>query len=264
MSKLLYANFFRLWRNRLFQFGIGFMFIAGCFLSFQQYRQAIGYGAKTDIENTFFVYAYMISVISAVFCSFFLHVEYFDGTMRNKVIAVYKRNSVYLANLVVNIAASVMFCLSYMLANIVVGIPLIGNMDMPPGRVLVIVGGSFVSLVAVCSIVTMVNMLVQTKAAAPVICILMVFLSIAFLGEVQRVLDQPQYWYDGTLNTTSYVDGTERDVLEFIYNAIPTGQELQYFRKDTDNAGIMSLYSAGITVISTGIGMFFFRRKDIR
>ena len=28
MSKLLYANFFRLWRNRLFQIGLGFMFFA--------------------------------------------------------------------------------------------------------------------------------------------------------------------------------------------------------------------------------------------
>ena len=53
------------------------------------------------------------------------------------------------------------------------------------------------------------------------------FLSIAFFNEVQRILDQPEFWYDGTVNT-AYVDGTEREVLEFLYNAIPAGQEMQY------------------------------------
>ena len=264
MSKLIYANFFRLFKNRLFLFGIGFMFLAGCFLVFQQYRQAAGYGLKTDIENTFFVYTQMIGVISAIFCSLFLHAEYGDGTVRNKIIAGHKRVAVYFANLVVNIAAPVMLCLPYMLANIIIGIPLIGNMDLPLVKVLTIVCGSMISLIAICSVLTMVSLLVQTKAVAPVICILIIFLSMAFLNEVQRMLDQPQYWYDGTLNTTSYVDGVERDVLQFIYDATPTGQEMQYSRKDTDKALAMSAYAAGLTVITTGIGMFFFKRKDLR
>ena len=252
MSKLIYANFFRLFKNRLFLFGIGFMFLAGCFLVFQQYRQAAGYGLKTDIENTFFVYTQMIGVISAIFCSLFLHAEYGDGTVRNKIIAGHKR------------VAVVMLCLSYMLANIIIGIPLIGNMDLPLTKVMAIVCGSMISLIAICSVLTMVSLLVQTKAVAPVICILIIFLSMAFLNEVQRMLDQPQYWYDGTLNTTSYVDGVERDVLQFIYDATPTGQEMQYSRKDTDKALAMSAYAAGLTVITTGIGMFFFKRKDLR
>ena len=60
------------------------------------------------------------------------------------------------------------------------------------------------------------------------------------------------------------VDGVERDVLQFIYDATPTGQEMQYSRKDTDKALAMSAYAAGLTVITTGIGMFFFKRKDLR
>ena len=45
MSKLLYANFFRMIRSRLFLIGMGFMFFAGSFLCFQQYRQLAEYGA---------------------------------------------------------------------------------------------------------------------------------------------------------------------------------------------------------------------------
>lgn len=136
MSKLLYANFFRLWRNRLFQIGLGFMFFAGGFLVFQQYRQLVGYGTNVKLDSTMFGYTIMIGVISSIFCSLFV--------------------------------------------------------------------------------------------------------------------------------STDYVDGTEREVLEFLYNAIPAGQEMQYSRRSTENIGEMAAYAAGLTVITTGIGAFFFNRKDIR
>ena len=67
MSKLLYANFFRLWRNRLFQIGLGFMFFAGSFLVFQQYRQLVGYGTNVKLDSTMFGYTIMIGVISSMF-----------------------------------------------------------------------------------------------------------------------------------------------------------------------------------------------------
>ena len=87
MSNLLYANFSRMIKNKLFFIGMGFMFFAGSFLCFQQYRQLVGYHAKVNLNSTFFVYTLMIGVISAIFCSLFVGVEYMDGTMRNKIIA---------------------------------------------------------------------------------------------------------------------------------------------------------------------------------
>ena len=91
-------------------------------------------------------------------------------------------------------------------------------------------------MIAFCSVFTMISLLIQSKAIAPVVCIVVMFLSIAFFNEVQRILDQPEFWYDGTVNT-AYVDGTEREVLEFLYNAIPAGQEMQYSRRSTENTG---------------------------
>ena len=234
MSKLLYANFFRLWRNRLFQIGLGFMFFAGGFLVFQQYRQLVGYGTNVKLDSTMFGYTIMIGVISSIFCSLF-----------------------------VNIVASFLLCFSYILANIVIGVPLIGTLETPLPKVLLILAGSLLTVIAFCSVFTMISLLIQSKAIAPVVCIVAMFLSIAFFNEVQRILDQPEFWYDGTVNT-AYVDGTEREVLEFLYNAIPAGQEMQYSRRSTENIGEMAAYAAGLTVITTGIGAFFFNRKDIR
>ena len=131
MSKLLYANFFRLWRNRLFQIGLGFMFFAGSFLVFQQYRQLVGYGINVKLDSTMFGYTIMIGVISSIFCSLFVSTDYNDGTIRNKVITGSRRAEIYIANLIVNIVASFLLCFSYILANIVIGIPLIGTLETP-------------------------------------------------------------------------------------------------------------------------------------
>lgn len=264
MSKLLYANFYRMLKNKLFLIGMGFMFFAGAFLCFQQYRQLVGYGAKVNLDSTFFAYTIMIGVISAIFCSLFVGIEYNDGTMRNKIIAGHKRTEIYFSSLIINIFASFLMCFSYMLANIVVGIPLIGALTISGTKVILLVIGSLITVIAFCSIFTMISLLVSSKAIAPVICIVAMFMSIAFLNEVQRILDEPKYYYDGTLNTVSYVDGTERDMLEFIYDVIPAGQEMQYSRKNVENMNKLCLYSMGLTLVTTGVGVFFFRRKNMK
>lgn len=105
----------------------------------------------------------------------------------------------------------------------------------------------------------MISLFGFNKAIAPIICILFVFLSIAFLNEVQRILDNPKIWYDGTVNT-AYVGGREREQLNLF---------IMYFRQDRKcnmqekykNMNEMSLYSVGVTVITTGIGIFFLRGR---
>ena len=179
MSKLLYANFFRLWRNRLFQIGLGFMFFAGGFLVYQQYRQLVGYGINVKLDSTMFGYTIMIGVISSIFCSLFVSTDYNDGTIRNKVIAGSRRAEIYIANLIVNIVASFLLCFSYILANIVIGIPLIGTLETPLPKALLILAGSLLTVIAFCAVFTMISLLIQSKAIAPVVCIVAMFLSIS-------------------------------------------------------------------------------------
>lgn len=263
MNKLLYANFKRLWKNKLFWIGMIFMFLAGLALVLKQYEQHINYGHNVKLESTFFTYAIMIGVVSAVFCTLFTGVEYSDGTMRNKIIAGHKRTDIYFSSLIVNVSASLLFCCSYILSNIILGISLIGFKKTGPETILILLAGSIITVIALCSIFTMVSLLVHNKALAPVISIVGIFLLIAFTNEVQRILDEPKTWYDGTPNL-AYVEGAERERLEFIYNALPAGQEMQYARMETKNVGEMCVYSTGMIVLTSGIGSFIFKRKDIK
>jgi ABC-type transport system involved in multi-copper enzyme maturation permease subunit len=191
------------------------MFFAGGFLVFQQYRQMNGYGATVKLDSTFFDYTVMIGVVSSIFCSLFVNVEYNDGTIRNKIIAGHRRAAIYFSNLIVNVLASFLLCLSYILANIVVGIPLIGTLTIPMSKTVCILIGSMITIIAFCSIFTMINMLIHGKAIAPIICIVTMFLSIFYVNEVKSVLNNPKYWYDGTENA-AYVGGAERTLRVYL------------------------------------------------
>lgn len=262
MNKLLHANFIRLWKNKIFLIGLGFMFLAGSALVLKNYQQLKVYGIPVKLESTFFTYALLIGVVSAIFSSLFLGVEYSEGTMRNKIIIGHRRIDIYFSNLLTNISASLLLCLSYILSNIILGIPLIGFKDFDLSKTLLLIVGSIVMVVALCSIFTMISLLVQNKAIAPVICIVGMFLMIGFVSEVERMLEQPQYFYDNTLNP-NYLEGKQREQFEFLYDFLPAGQEMQYASRKTKNIDNMCLYSACITVVTTGIGTFFFKRKDI-
>lgn len=263
MSNLLYANFSRLWKTKMFIIGLGFMFFAGSFLVWKQYGQIRDYGIPVTLENTFFAYTLIISIVSAIFCSLFIGVEYSDGTIRNKIIVGHKRIDIYFANLIVNICASLLMCLSYILSNIIVGIPLIGPMNIGITKVLMLIGGSMATIIALCSIFTMVSLLIQNKAIAPVICIVGMFIMIGFISVIQTALNQPKFWYDGTYNP-NYVDGAKRERYETLYTALPAGQAMQYIGMNTKNMNEICMYSAGLTIITTGVGIFLFKKKDIK
>lgn len=263
MSNLLHANFVRLWKNIIFRIGLAFMFLAGSALVLKQYEQMRVYGVPVTLGGTFWGYAFLIGVVSAIFCSLFLGVEYSDGTMRNKIMVGHKRTDIYFSNLINNILATLLLCSSYILSNIILGIPLIGIKDFDLKKMILLLSGSVVMVTALCAVFTMISMLIQNKAVAPVICIVGMFLMIGMVTEVERMLEQPQYYYDDTLNP-NYLEGAKRERYEFLYNFLPAGQATQYASGKTENVGEMCLYSAGIAVITTGLGIFFFRRKDIK
>jgi hypothetical protein len=263
MNRLLHANFTRLWKNKLFIIGLGFMFLAGSAYVLKQYEQLSVYGIPSELKSTFFKFNNLIGVLSAIFCSLFLGIEYSDGTIRNKIIVGHKRINIYISNLVLNITTSILFCVSYIIPNIFLGIPLLGLNTLSISKLVLSLLGSIMMVIALCALYTMIGLLFHNKAIAPVICIVAMFLSIGVVNEIKRTLDQPKYYYDGVRND-SYIEGAQRERYKFMYNFIPAGQASQYSKMSLKNIDKMCLYSAGITIVATGIGMFLFRKKDIK
>lgn len=267
MSNLIYANIARLWKNRIFLTGMLFMILAGVAMVWWEHKELSVYTSHAylyvKLDDIFFRYAAFITVVSAVFCPLFTGGEYGGGAMRNKIIAGHTRGEIYLAALLTNTVACILFSLAYLVSVTVLGVPLIGGLKTEAFEVLLLAAGSMVLIIAISSLFTMAGMLIQNRAVAPVVCILGMFLVMAFTNEIQRTLEQPRFYYDDTVNP-NYVDGKERERLELFYNISPAGQGLQYSKPSVENVGEKCLYSLGIVAVTTAVGIFFFRGKDIR
>lgn len=276
MNKLLGTDFDRLKKSKVFWAGIAFMLLFGAVLVLNQYREKRLYGYEAALDTVFFAYAILILFLSAAFCSLFLGTEYSDGTIRNKLVVGHPRTALYFSNLVTNIAACVLLCLAFLLPACALGIPLLGPLKAPPLQIALVLLGSFLMVCALCSILTVVGMLCQNKAAVAVLCVLGVVALLVAAAVVQAKLDAPEF-YDGYVFTDSmgnmtserianpeYLRGTARSVYECLYDLLPTGQALQYSSMTAVRLWQMPLYSLAILAASTGAGLFAFQRKDIK
>lgn len=132
MSKLLRANFSRLWKSKIFWIGMAFTFGIGLFSSLTQYREMMTIpDHHPHIDNILFSNCIFMPVVAAVFMGLFIGTEYNDGTVRNKLIIGHTRTAVYFSNLIICIAALFMMHLLDIAVVVGIGFPLVGNIEAP-------------------------------------------------------------------------------------------------------------------------------------
>lgn len=277
MSRLLSAGFARLKKNKVFWIGTVLMFALGIIIPLNSYIEQIKYNYDTSIDGLFFAYAPLFGFISAAFCSLFIGAEHSDGALRNKLIVGHGRSTIYLSNLITCAAAGLMMCLAYIVAVSAVGIPLLGGFELPPGLIPVIILDSLVMTIAFSSIFTLLGMLNQNKAVTAVISILGVVVLFFVAIHINSALDAPEF-YDNYVITDSsgipdvvqqvvnpaYLRGTVRTVYQFLLDFIPTGQAVQFAAQKAVHLWQMPLYSLLIIILTTGGGLAFFRKKDVK
>ncbi|WP_310603679.1 ABC transporter permease subunit [Anaerosporobacter sp.] len=276
MSKLLSANFTRLRKNRLFWSVLIFMFVAGIIIVNVVSVKIRKSGAVVSLDNIFFQYVLPIGIIMAVFSGIFLGTEYSDGTIRNKLIIGHSRRSIYISNLLTNMIVSILLCISYMVAVVIIGIPLIGFFTLDIKNILQICIGTFILAMAFTSIFTMVSMICSNKTTGAVTSILFVVVLLFVAMYMNSRIQAPKYIEEyvmtdslGNVQTQmaqnpDYITGTKRAVYEFLFDFIPTGQTIQFSAMTAVHLWEMSLYSLLIVVTTTFAGAMIFRKKDIK
>jgi len=274
MSKLLYANFMRLKRDKSFWIEMAFMFAMGIFFPIIRYTDMKQTGAINNIDKGFFGCALFIGIIMAVFCSLFIGTEYSDGTMRNKIVVGHKRASIYLVNFItsaiVSTAMSVMFFLPYLC----IGVPLLGFFEMDIKLILLFLLAVLVLAVAFSSIFTLISMLNHNKAISAISCILLAFL-LLFVGvQINKMLSEPKTNMGLTMSENGqeykelpnpkYLEDKERNVVQFFYDFVPGGQAIQCISLEAVNIGRLPIYSLIIVIFTTGAGVIFYKKKDLK
>jgi hypothetical protein len=287
MNRLLQAGFARLWKDTFFWIAAVFMMIFGAFRPTATYFEMKKYGYYETMENTLFMYVVFMAILVPVFVSLFIGTEYNDGTIRNKLIIGHSRTAIYLSNLIVSVSAGLLICAAYLIIDLPVGFWLLGFFQVDdPMIILKFTGCSFVLCLAISSLCTLASMLRQSRAIASVICILGMFFLLTVAIYIQSSLIHPEYymdygdywegvstpdtedWDESTeptlIRNPNYIGGNKRKLYQFLQDFLPGGQTITLSVFDTADLGKMSLYSAIITAVSTGAGIYFFRKKDIK
>lgn len=278
MSKLLSANFIRLWKERVFLIAIAGVFTLGAVIPISIKIAEIRLGVFNSIDPVFGQFAMFIGIVLAIFCSFFVGKEYSDGTIRNKIICGKKRTDIYLANFITCTAVSLMLCVAFFLPYLGIGIPLLGSFHMEKEIVFWLFLTVIFLSIAFASIYNLIAMLSTSKAVTASVCILLAFLFLYMGFQLKGMLNQPEI-IDGTaydengvayqevedFPNPEYLQGGERQVVRFLCNLIPGGQVAQCVgRGSVGELSELPVYSLGVILITTGVGVFVFRKKDLK
>lgn len=280
MRNLLSANVMRLRKNIVFWLGIVFMFGMGAAASLTRYQE------MQDISDYFphceeilFSGSLFMAIVTAAFVGLFLGTEYSDGTIRNKLAAGHSRTVVYLANLIVSYLAAALLHLAFLLAVVAVGFPLVGNLGTPVQDLLVLVGVSLVTVLALSALFVMLSMLVTKKAVACVIALLLGFVMLSAAMTINSRLNEPEFYRPNItaevgsgardqdaeqVPNPRYLRGTERDVYLFLHDFLPINQMLQISRQNLTSPVRLPLYSLVILAGCTVYGCAVFQRKDLK
>ncbi len=279
MSRLLCADFAKLKKNRFFWLCIIGMVGFGLFMKIMEYITMQQYADEAPpLDSMLSVYSMVIGFLTAAFVSLFVGTEYSDGTIRNKIIIGHSRAAIYFSNLITCSAAGFFMCLAYLLPALAAGIPLCGIKTADFRYLAGMILCSFIMTLAFASLCTLVGMLCQNKAMTAVITILSVCLLFVASVYISAKLNEPETYPeisafaddgsvidDRDVPNPGYVRGTQRQIYEFLDEFLPTGQSVILTRGDKDASFLlMSAYSAGITAVAAGIGIFIFRKRDIK
>ncbi len=275
MRKLLSAQYSRLLKNKVFWLELLFMFGMGVCSALMPYLDNVRYGEHSRVDNMLFNYIVLMGLCTPVFCSLFSGTEYSDGTIRNKLIVGHTRFSVYCSSLLVSLSASISVALAFVLPYMVLGFSMLEAPKASAGVLFFMALLSLFVITAYVSIFHMLSMLITKKSTSAVICMLAFIVLFVLAIVIKGKLDAPEF----VQNYSMTIDGIEqmspepnpkyllpeaRRVYQFFFEVLPSGQSLQIAAIDVVHPYLLMLYSAVTSAAITVLGIFFFKKKNLK
>ena len=246
MSKLLRANFVRLFKNKPLYLCV-FVQAVITFFAVIPYRNNF-FADKIVYENSLFS-----MLFSAVFVPLFLGTEHSDKTIRNKIISGHTRWEIYSASLVSAAVGVLIICLTPLVTAFIMALPFGGHLGSSPAEFALSLTILIAANMAMCGIYLISAMLVTSRANNIVLTLVIWFGAIFITATIDELLKSPQL-----------SDSVLKKILRCAYDITPVGQVLQLQIGECRNAGLFPVYSLLVIMAATGLGLLFFRRKDLK
>ena len=274
MRKLLSANFSRLWRDKVFWIGMACIFGYGCWLVSTRHGNMLRFESFEPLDSRLMDGFAFAGGGAAIFVSLFLGTDYSDGTIRNKVIVGHKRSAIYWANWVTGVAAALLLAGAYLLAYCGLGVFLLDAPASPAAQTAAFFAIGLFALVAYVSLFTLLSMLLTKRSSSGMLCILLFWGLFIFSGMLQSRLDAPELlpqfaMVDGVeqvemVPNPQYLQPGARRVCQFLMNLFPSGQTIELLFGNVVHLFRLPVYSAAFSAATTALGLFAFRKKDLK
>ena len=281
MANLLSANFYRLFRIKVFYVGILAAVVVEVYSLLTGYQSTLLEGL--GLENKFFLYPILLVIEMPAFCGLFFGAEYSGGTLRSKLIAGIPRWKLYAANLVTGAVVSLAFSATAIVTGLALGFLLIGGFQLETG---ILAGYCLCSLavgVASAAFAAMVALLVPNRAIGLVIGVLVAF-SLLFVGQyLVQGLAQPELTREHEpvlqngvvvgyasspdapmVPNPRYVGGALRTVYTFLLHFMPMGQCFLVSFLGLEEPWKLMVGAALFTALTTAVGLVIFQKKDVK
>lgn len=275
MTNLLSANFYRLFKDRVFQICLVISAVIG--LANPIYRHltdpTIVMGA---IESACFgMVSLSIGIMMAVLIGLSIGTEYTSGGLRNQVIASYSRLAIYLANLLTSFGATIMILAVYFGCYFLAAIPLFGFFEMPISILVYRIFTVTMMTFAYCSVFVLIAMLISSKAIGVVACLLCALGLLYMGGQFYMQLEEPEYITEAQIGSDEgtqmvetknphFLQADARKKVQFFCDMVPGGQAIQIASGHEINLYRLPLYSFILVLIGSAIGILLFQRKNLR
>ena len=288
MYKLLNASFSRLRKNKIFLGLVILTIIIAAFMLISENLDKVKYSSvfgissnTTDILLTNFIN--IIGFFIAIFTSLFVGAEYSDGTIRNKIVAGHSRKYIYLSNLIVSIVVGLILEFIYLIIISIVAIPLLGSIQMTFSQLAVILLDIIMIIIVYSSIFNFIALIcsnITISTVSSLLLILIMFVTDMFLSptansteyiQKNKVMDeQGNITYEIVKNEDypgKIIQTTCKTIINFnpVSQAIEiSGNKINMNEEDFNNMKVYPLYSLGLIIIITAIGIFLFNIKELK
>lgn len=273
MGNLLHAGLSRLIRSRAFllallaELAYTALVVLVCW---DHYADGTGnYTLEAILTAGFGLMGYLSvpSLIYASLLSIHLGTDYSDHTLRNKLIVGHTRTEVYLADLAACVIAAVgLDVLFLLLAGSLCVYPVLGMsgilLRVSLGQLLAWVSVALLARAAWAAVVKLTATALGSRTAGAIAALLLVIgamticeIGFSRLDLLARRMAEGLYAAGGEARMAFW---------QFLMDLLPTGQSLQVSKLYTPTLWRLPLLSAAVFAVSTGAGLLFFRRKDLK
>lgn len=275
MYNLLNANFFRLRKNKVFWCIIGITLIIAIIFLISRINTNNA-GTTIGIDQILLDYLNIIGITLAIFTSFFIGEEFTNGAIRNKITVGYSRIKIYLSNLIISIVAGIIIELFYLIFVSIIGLPILGGLQMSISQFLVIFLNIIMIIITYSCIFTFIALLSNDVTISTVFSLIFVLIMIVVGSAVSLTANSPEYLNNTILNeegkivevqipNPNYLGIEKKQMAQTLLYIMPSGQATQIINyRDNTNYTVLILYSLCVSTTITILGLYAFNKDNLK